>query len=107
MENSPTAKVFCLVHKMDLVAEENRDKVFEDKVADIQSISNETAERRHCKVHIECYRSSIWDETLYKAWSAIVYQLVPNVTIMEQKLKQFAEIMDADEVGIKYFDKVF
>ena len=34
----------------------------------------------------------------YKAWSAIVYQLIPNVGSMEQKLKQFAEIMDADEV---------
>ncbi|VDO19438.1 unnamed protein product [Heligmosomoides polygyrus] len=32
------------------------------------------------------------------AWSAIVYKLIPNVSIMEQKLKQFAEILDADEV---------
>lgn len=27
MQNSPTAKVFCLVHKMDLIQEEMRDKV--------------------------------------------------------------------------------
>jgi len=98
LQNSPDAKVFCLVHKMDLISEENRDKVFEDKVSDIRRISNSTADRLHGNIEIECYRSSIWDETLYKSWSAIVYQLVPNVTIMEQKLRQFAEIMDADEI---------
>lgn len=27
MQNSPTAKVFCLVHKMDLIQEEMREKV--------------------------------------------------------------------------------
>ena len=102
LQNSPEAKVFCLVHKMDLISEENRDKVFEDKVSDIRRISNATADRLHGNIEIECYRSSIWDETLYKAWSAIVYQLVPNVTIMEQKLRQFAEIMDADEVCLTF-----
>jgi Ras-related GTP-binding protein A/B len=27
-ENSPSAKVFCLIHKMDLLQEDQRDKVF-------------------------------------------------------------------------------
>src|SRR4051812_6712791 len=44
------------------------------------------------------YRPTVNMQTRYKAWSAIVYQLIPNVGSMEQKLKQFAEIMDADEV---------
>lgn len=83
---------------MDLISEENRDKVFEDKVADIRRITRVTTDRKMKSIEIECYRSSIWDETLYKAWSAIVYSLVPNVNQMEQKLQQFAEIMDADEV---------
>lgn len=38
------------------------------------------------------------DETLYKAWSAIVYTLIPNVQELEKHLKHFAEIIDADEV---------
>ena len=45
-----------------------------------------------------CFRTSIWDETLYKAWSSIVYQLIPNVTQLEKNLEDFASIIDADEV---------
>ena len=45
-----------------------------------------------------CFRTSIWDETLYKAWSSIVYLLIPNVHVLEQNLTQFADIIDADEV---------
>ena len=45
-----------------------------------------------------CFRTSIWDETLYKAWSSIVYQLIPNVKQLETNLENFASIIDADEV---------
>ena len=44
--------------------------------------------------------SGIWDETLYKAWSSIVYMLIPNVKEMECSLNEFAEILDADEVPL-------
>uniref|UniRef100_A0A915CLP2 3-oxoacid CoA-transferase n=1 Tax=Ditylenchus dipsaci TaxID=166011 RepID=A0A915CLP2_9BILA len=98
MQNSPKAKVFCLIHKMDLIQEEMRDKVFNDKKSDINQLSESVGVRQHTKPELECYRSSIWDETLYKAWSAIVYELIPNVSHMEQRLKKFAEIMDADEI---------
>ena len=49
---------------------------------------------------LECtaFRTSIWDETLYRAWSNIVYQLIPNVKALENSLYQFATIVDADEV---------
>ncbi|KAH7726955.1 GTP-binding protein GTR1 [Aphelenchoides avenae] len=97
MQNSPTAKVFCLIHKMDLIQEEMRDKVFHDKEKDIRQLSETIGVRQRASPILECFRSSIWDETLYKAWSAIVYQLIPNVVSMEAKLNQFAEILDADE----------
>lgn len=45
-----------------------------------------------------CFRTSIWDETLYQAWSAIVYSLVPNVEDLENQLRIFANIIEADEV---------
>ena len=35
---------------------------------------------------------------LIKAWSQIVYQLVPNVKGLEKTLKTFADIIDADEI---------
>ncbi|RXM94539.1 Ras-related GTP-binding protein A [Acipenser ruthenus] len=58
LQNSPDAKVFCLVHKMDLVQEDQRDL----------------------------------------AWSSIVYQLIPNVQQLESNLRNFAQIIEADEV---------
>jgi Ras-related GTP-binding protein A/B len=72
-------------------------QVFLIKEKDIKQLSETTGQRQQTTPNIECFRSSIWDETLYKAWSAIVYQLIPNVSSMEQKLKKFAEIVDADE----------
>ena len=35
---------------------------------------------------------------LSRAWSSIVYMLIPNVKELEQSLNQFANIIDADEV---------
>ena len=45
-----------------------------------------------------CFRTSIWDETLYKAWSAIVTQLIPNVEAVEDQLGNLRTIMGANEV---------
>lgn len=90
LQNSPDAKIFCLIHKMDLVAENQRDIIFEEREGDLQRLSRPLK----CK----CFRTSIWDETLYRAWSNIVYMLIPNVEALESSLKQFANIVDADEV---------
>ncbi|XP_058452628.1 ras-related GTP-binding protein A [Malaya genurostris] len=90
MHNSPDAKIFCLVHKMDLVAEEQRDIIFKEREAELKKLSRP----------LECtaFRTSIWDETLYRAWSSIVYQLIPNVKALEHSLNYFANVVDADEV---------
>jgi Ras-related GTP-binding protein A/B len=79
--------------------------VFEDKKKDISQISEAVSARNRSTLALECFRSSIWDETLYKAWSAIVYQLIPNISTMEVKLKQLAEILEADEVSKPSGDK--
>lgn len=89
-ENSPTAKVFCLIHKMDLLQEDQRDKIFSERENEIINMSK--------PVQVICFKTSIWDETLYRAWSSIVYKLIPNVKELEQSLKLFAELMDGDEV---------
>ena len=87
---SPEAKIFCLIHKMDLVQEDQRDSIFRTRQEDLKKLS----------LPLECtaFRTSIWDETLYRAWSSIVYQLIPNVKSLENSLHQFATILDADEV---------
>lgn len=90
LQNSPEAKIFCLVHKMDLVQEDQRDLIFKEREEDLKRLSK--------PLDCTCYRTSIWDETLYKAWSSIVYMLIPNVKQLEMNLQTFAAIIDADEV---------
>ncbi|XP_046853331.1 ras-related GTP-binding protein A-like [Xenia sp. Carnegie-2017] len=88
--NSPKAKIFCLIHKMDLVPDEQRDEIFTERQSDLERLSK--------PLECTCFRTSIWDETLYKAWSSIVYQLIPNVSELEDNLSKFADIIDGDEV---------
>uniref|UniRef100_A0A183AU09 Uncharacterized protein n=1 Tax=Echinostoma caproni TaxID=27848 RepID=A0A183AU09_9TREM len=55
-------------------------------------------ERITSPVSCSCFATSIWDESLFKAWSKIVYELIPNVKILERSLKQLCEVLEADEV---------
>ena len=92
-ENSPDARVFILVHKMDLVAVEDRDTILEDRKRLIEESCTS------CGVeNFHCFGTSIWDETLYKAWSEIVTNLIPNIRLLESHLNNFCKLCDADEV---------
>mmetsp|Transcript_5871 Transcript_5871/g.7613 ORF Transcript_5871/g.7613 Transcript_5871/m.7613 type:complete len:453 (-) Transcript_5871:324-1682(-) len=92
-ENSPDARIFVLVHKMDLVAEEEREMILEDR----RRLIEESC--AGCGVqNFQCFGTSIWDETLYKAWSEIVTNLIPNIGVLESHLNDFCRICDADEV---------
>jgi len=90
LDNSKDAKVFCLVHKMDLVPEESRQDVFAAKKKELQDMS--------AGLDVTCFPTSIWDETLYKAWSSMVHSLVPNVSTLETQLQAFCGVCEADEV---------
>jgi Ras-related GTP-binding protein A/B len=92
-ENSPDARIFVLVHKMDLVAEEERDLILEDRKRLIEESCLGVGVQ-----HFQCFGTSIWDETLYKAWSEIVTNLIPNIGVLESHLSDFCRICDADEV---------
>ena len=92
-ENSPDARIFLLIHKMDLVAEEDREAILEDRKRLIEESC------LSCGVeNFECFGTSIWDETLYKAWSEIVTNLIPNIRLLETHLNKFCRSCDADEV---------
>lgn len=88
-ELSASANIFCLIHKMDLVAEKDREKEFAKK-------SKEIVARSH-GFKPECYKTSIWDETLFQAWSNIVHVLIPNSKSLEKQLAQFSLFTGADE----------
>jgi len=89
-QNSKDAKIFCLIHKMDLIPEDQREQVFKTREKELLEISS--------PMNLTCFRTSIWDETLYKAWSCIVYSLIPNIKTLEVHLDKFCEICEADEV---------
>lgn len=92
-ENSPDARIFLLIHKMDLVAEEDREAILEDRKRLIEESCIS------CGVqNFSIWGTSIWDETLYKAWSEIVTNLIPNIRLLETHLNKFCKICDADEV---------
>lgn len=89
-EFSPNAYVFCLVHKLDLIQAEHRQKIYEERSALIRSRSEH--------FEIDTFGSSIWDQSLYKAWAGIVHKLIPNLSVIERFLTAFAAKIDAEEV---------
>jgi len=89
-EFSPKAKIFCLIHKMDLVKEDQRQQVFAEKEALLKSLTS--------PLKMTAFQTSIWDETLYKAWSSIVYSLIPNAHELETHLHKFCQLAEANEV---------
>ncbi|KAJ3333614.1 hypothetical protein HDU76_006104 [Blyttiomyces sp. JEL0837] len=88
--NSKDAKVFCLLHKMDLVSQNMREEIFRKREDDLKV--------RSLPMNVTCFQTSIWDESLYKAWSSIVYSLIPNVKYLETHLENFCHLCDATEV---------
>lgn len=91
-EFSPDAKVFVLVHKMDLVQQEKRQEVFEQMMKYLEEHSKQYGYK------LIGFPTSIWDESLFKAWSSIVCSLIPNMMLFQQHLQNFADISEAQEV---------
>eukprot|EP01063_Lacrimia_lanifica_P002998 TRINITY_DN11616_c0_g2_i1.p1 TRINITY_DN11616_c0_g2~~TRINITY_DN11616_c0_g2_i1.p1 ORF type:complete len:340 (+),score=140.52 TRINITY_DN11616_c0_g2_i1:169-1188(+) len=105
--NSPNAKVFCLAHKMDLIAPEKRPVIFEDFLRQLNELVSDVlqeAEERSepgspaPELTMTCYQTSIWDESLYRAWSMIVYALVPKIEVLQTLTDTFCKLCQADEV---------
>ena len=47
---------------------------------------------------VTCFPTSIWDETLFAAWSTIVNALIPNIQFLNEQMAHFCRVCDADEV---------
>ena len=58
--NSPDAHIFVLVHKMDLVRQEIRASVLQEKQSEIVKKSH--------GLQVTVFGTSIWDESLYKVF---------------------------------------
>jgi len=83
---------------MDLVQrDEEKQKLFEDISGELKELAT--------GMDLTAFATSIWDETLYKAWSSIVYSLVPNVDKLESQLHKFCKLCQADEIVL--FEKSY
>jgi Ras-related GTP-binding protein A/B len=89
-EHSPTARIFVLIHKLDLIQQEKRAEAYSRREKEIIQNSD--------SLKVVCFGTSIWDETLYLAWSKIVNYMIPNSEILSQSLKKFCLACEADEV---------
>jgi len=91
-QNSKAAQIFCLIHKMDLIPDEQRDQVFQQRERELQAIA------QPLELNVQCFKTSIWDETLYRAWSQMVYSLIPNRDSLQSQLEKLCAVCHADEV---------
>lgn len=90
---SKNANIFILVHKMDKIEETKKKDVLEQKRKQISMVTEELQMTLK-----EVFGTSIWDESLYQAWSQIVQLLLPNMPFIKESLSQFCVICDCDEV---------
>ncbi|KZS90038.1 hypothetical protein SISNIDRAFT_431597, partial [Sistotremastrum niveocremeum HHB9708] len=88
-KESEGAGVFVLVHKMDLVRG-NREVAFDRKKRELLERTKD--------IPITIFGTSIYDESLYKAWSRIVHTLIPNAAAFSKHLTTFANACSASEV---------
>ncbi|KAI0317574.1 Gtr1/RagA G protein conserved region-domain-containing protein [Amylostereum chailletii] len=87
---SPDASVFLLVHKMDLVLQPERQGVLARNRKDLETKSG--------VVPVTVFGTSIYDQSLYKAWSRIVHAIIPNAAVLTKHLTTFAQACSATEV---------
>ncbi|KAI7528675.1 GTP-binding protein GTR1 [Hortaea werneckii] len=94
-EFSPNSKIFVLIHKMDLVPTDQRSRILSQRTADVRATCID--EGFHDQ-QVEFWATSIWDQSLYRAWTQVIYFLVPNATVIENMLRKLAELLDAREL---------
>ncbi|KAK4202063.1 putative ras-related GTP-binding protein A [Triangularia verruculosa] len=50
------------------------------------------------EIDMQLFATSIWDQSLYKAWASIIHDLVPNLAVIETQLASLGVAIDADEI---------
>jgi Ras-related GTP-binding protein A/B len=80
---------------MDLLNSARRQDIYTDRVKDLRGKAKELG-----ATELSWYGTSIWDETLYRAWSRIIHALIPNIATLESNLTEFTKITAATEAVI-------
>ena len=87
---SPTASVYVLIHKMDLVSPTQREEAYNNRIAAVRSKSD--------IFEPITFATSIWDQSLYKAWAEIIHDLIPNLSEITRHLATLGNLIDAEEI---------
>ncbi|KAI9149490.1 Ras-related GTP-binding protein A [Paramyrothecium foliicola] len=100
LQYSPTAKIYILIHKMDLVVPSAREAVYDERV---RVVRQKTLEYAHSAAvtaagELTPFATSIWDQSLYKAWASIIHDLVPNLSVIERNLANLGVAIEAEEL---------
>ena len=127
VQYSREAKIFVLIHKMDLIQPMTREDVFDHratlvrrKTAEAVAIVHKQKPDHHHhqqqqqqpqpplptsptaaadpSLNLQLFATSIWDQSLYKAWASIIHDLVPNLSVIETQLASLGLAIDADEI---------
>lgn len=77
---------------MDLVQVKKREDLYQERSGQIREKSEGFAQS------MQTYATSIWDQSLYKAWGSIVHSLVPNLELIESYLRNLADVVEAEEL---------
>lgn len=92
---SPKARVFVLLHKIDLIHKDVRREIFEARKQEILACIDpeDTTE-------IEFFGTSIWSDSLFLAYSSVVRSLVPHRDVLVETMRGIAVACDAVEVAL-------
>ncbi|GAA5875000.1 hypothetical protein JCM3774_000469 [Rhodotorula dairenensis] len=91
-DEGPT--VFVLLHKMDLVPVDQQ----ASKLAEFEGEVTKKAREGGYKGGMQFYGTSIWNETLYKAWSVVMANLMPSLSSLRTHLNHFLDLSGASEI---------
>ena len=94
-EFSPNSKIFVLIHKMDLIPPDQKTSTFQQKTHEVRA---KCEDEGFLEQQVEFWATSIWDQSLYKAWTRVIYFLVPNAALIESMLGKLAQLLDAREL---------
>ncbi|PNY23672.1 GTP-binding protein gtr1 [Tolypocladium capitatum] len=103
LQFSPAANIYVLIHKMDLVVPSARESVYDERVRLVRQKTVEYVASVGCDaspagLELTPFATSIWDQSLYKAWASIIHDLVPNLSVIESNLANLGIAIEAEEL---------
>ena len=87
---SPDAKIYTFINKMDLLEELN-------KINNLTEIKTYLESSEINNLNLIFLPTSIWDISIYKAWSNIFSEFIPQLDKVKELLKKFVIACWADE----------